>query len=186
MPDISEDRFIEADWHDFYRDAKAEIPPNLPVPNGKPVTISCFVDDSHACDVVTCCSQTGILTFLNQALIHWYSKRQSTVEGSTFCSEYIAMKTAVEMIKAFRYKLRTFGIEIDGPADVFCDMKSVIKNTRNPESTLSKKHNAIGYHLCHEPVAAGIIRVTASNLAYILTKQMSKERREGLMFKFMY
>ena len=58
MPDISEDRFIEADWHDFYRDAKEEIPPNLPVPKGKPVTISCFVDASHACDVVTRCSQT--------------------------------------------------------------------------------------------------------------------------------
>ena len=26
------------------------------------------------------------------------------------------------MIKAFRYKLRTFGIEIDGPADLFCDI----------------------------------------------------------------
>ena len=58
------------------------------------------------------------------------------------------MKTAVEMIKAFRYKLRMFGNEIDGPADVFCDMESVTKNTRNLESTLSKKHNAIVYHLC--------------------------------------
>ena len=69
MPDISEDRFIEADWHAFYRGAKEEIPPNLPVPKDKPVTISCFVDTSHACDVVTHCSQTGILIFLNQAPI---------------------------------------------------------------------------------------------------------------------
>ena len=61
IPDISEDRFIEADWHDFYRDAKEEIPPNLPVPKGKPVTISCFVDASHACDVVTCCSLTTVV-----------------------------------------------------------------------------------------------------------------------------
>ena len=99
------------------------------------------------------------------------------------------MKTAVEMIKGFRYKLRTFGTEIDGPADVFCDMESVTKNTRNPESTLSKKHNAIAYHLCQVAVA-GIIRVankdTATNLADLLTKAMSKERREDLMFKFMY
>ena len=87
MPNVSEDRFIEADWHDFYRDAKEEIPMNLPVPKGKPVFISCFVDASHACDVVTCCSQTGIIIFLNWAPIHWYSKKQSTVEGSTFGSE---------------------------------------------------------------------------------------------------
>ena len=73
---------------------------------------------------------------------------------------------------------------------VFCDMESVTKNTRNLESTLSKKHNAIAYHLCQEAVAAGIIRVakedTATNLADLLTKAMSKERREDLMFKFMY
>ena len=64
------------------------------------------------------------------------------------------------------------------------------KNTRNPESTLSKKHNAMAYHLCREAVAAGVIRVakedTATNLADLLTKAMFKERREDLMFKFMY
>ena len=69
-----------------------------------------FVDASHACDVVTRRSQTGILIFLNWAPIHWYSKRQSTVKASTFGSEYIAMKKAVEMIKALRYKSKTFGI----------------------------------------------------------------------------
>ena len=37
-------------------------------PKGKPVTISCFVDASHACDVVTRCSQTGILIFVNWAV----------------------------------------------------------------------------------------------------------------------
>ena len=56
-------------------------------------------------------------------------------------------------------------------------MESVTKITRNPESTLSKKHNAIAYHLCREAVAAGIIRVakedTATNLADLLTKAMS-------------
>ena len=94
------------------------------------------------------------------------------------------------MIKAFRQKLRTFGIEIDGPVDVFCNMKSVTKDITNLESTLSKKHNVITYHLCQEFIAAGIIRVskedTTTNLADLLTKQMSKERREDLMFKFMY
>ena len=74
IPSILEDRFIEADWHEFYRDVKGEIPLNLTIPKGKTVTISCLVDTSHACDVVTCHSQTGILIFLNQAPIHWYSR----------------------------------------------------------------------------------------------------------------
>ena len=61
------------------------------------------------------------------------------------------------------------------------------KNTRNPKSTLSKKHNAITYHLCCEVVATGIIRVakedTATNVADLFTKQMFKERRENLTKK---
>ena len=50
------------------------------------------------------------------------------------------------MAIALRYKLRMFGIPIDGPADVFCDNQGVVKNTSLPESVLSKKHNAINYH----------------------------------------
>ena len=55
------------------------------------------------------------------------------------------------------------------------------KNTKHLESTLLKKHNAIAYHLCWEAVAAEIIRIvkedTATKLADLLTKAMSKERR---------
>jgi hypothetical protein len=31
------------------------------------------------------------------------------------------MRIAIEIIEAMRYKLRMFGIPIDGPANVFCD-----------------------------------------------------------------
>jgi hypothetical protein len=37
---------------------------------------------------------------VNQAPITWYSKRQNTVESSTFAyAEFIALKTAVDLIK---------------------------------------------------------------------------------------
>ena len=39
-----------------------------------------------------------------------------------------------------------FGVRVQGPANVFCDNRGVVKNTSVPESTLSKKHNAINYH----------------------------------------
>ena len=75
--------------------AKEEIPPNLPVLKGKPVTISCFVDASHACDVVTRHSQTGILIFLNQAPNHWYSKTHFVSNYYTsFLHLYISGKKA--------------------------------------------------------------------------------------------
>jgi len=96
------------------------------------------------------------------------------VETSTFGSEYVAAKTAVEMIEGLRYKLRMMGIPVDGATNFFCDNESVVKSTVRPESTLKKKHNAIAYHRVREAQAADIIRVawepTDSNLADLLTK----------------
>ncbi len=84
------------------------------------------------------------------------------------------MKNAIELIEALRYKLRMFGVPIDGPTNVFCDNEAVCKNTTRPESTLTKKHHSIAYHRCREAVAAGTIRVskehTSTNLADLFTK----------------
>ena len=63
------------------------------------------------------------------------------------------------MIVALRYKLRMFGVAIKGPASVLCDNQAVVKNTSYPESTLSKRHNAINYHAVRKACATGIIRV---------------------------
>ena len=49
------------------------------------------------------------------------------------------MRVAVDMIEALRYKLRMFGVPIDGPGNVYCDNEAVYKNTALPESTLKKK-----------------------------------------------
>ena len=82
----------------YYPDAEEAIPPNAPEPLGKEVQINCFVDADHAGNLVTRRSHTGILIFMNMAPVYWYSKRQNTVESSTFSSEFIALKIAVELI----------------------------------------------------------------------------------------
>jgi len=115
----------------------------------------------------------------------WYSKRQNTVETSTFGSEIVALKIAVEMVEGLRYKLRMMGIQVDGPTNVFCDNESVVKNTTRPESTLKKKHNAIAYHRVREAQAAGIVRISheagETNLADILTKCLPGPRLRTLI-----
>jgi len=63
------------------------------------------------------------------------------VECLSFGSEYVTLRIAAELIEALRYKLRTFGIPIDGPCDVFCDNKSVVTNSSVPSSVLNKRHN---------------------------------------------
>ncbi len=69
-----------------------------------------------------------------------------------------------------------FGIPIDGPANVFCDNKSVVTNSTIPDSTLKKKHNSIAYHRVREAVASGTLRIakvlSKSNNADLLTKPL--------------
>ena len=78
------------------------------------------------------------------------------------------------MIEALRYKLRRFGITVEGPAEVFCDNMSVVKNLSIPTSALNKRYNAICYHRVREAQAAGILRVGwipgEFNLADLFTK----------------
>jgi hypothetical protein len=99
---------------ELYRDAKEDLPHNLPKPRGVPVVTTAFVDASHAANKKTRKSHTGFLICVNRAPIVWYSKRQQTVESSTYASEYIAMKVCIESIQHLRYKLRMFGVPLDG------------------------------------------------------------------------
>ena len=189
-PSINENRFQKCDWTEFYREAKEAIPENKPKPRGNGMSTHCFVDANHAGDTETRRSQTGILLFCNRAPVIWHSKRQNSVEASTFGSEFTAMKNAVEMIEALRYKLRMFGVPIEGPTNVFCDNEAVCKNGTRPESTLTKKHHSIAYHRTREAVAAETIRVskegTLTNLADLFTKTMAAPKREDLLDSFTY
>jgi hypothetical protein len=187
---FKESRFTKHDWEDWYKDAKEAIPPNMPVPRGNAVSTSCFVDADLAGNVVSRRSQTGVLLFVNKAPIMWYSKRQNSVETSTYGSEITAMKTAIEMIEALRYKLRMFGVPIGGPTSIFCDNEAVFKNCTIPESTLKKKHHSIAYHRNREAVAAGTVRIakedTKTNLAGVFTKSLAAITRNTLFDMFMY
>jgi hypothetical protein len=86
------------------------------------------------------------------------------------------MRIAMEMIEALRYKLRMFGIPLDGPANVFCDNQSAVTNSTVPDSTLKRKHNSIAYHRVRELVAGNVIRIayvhSKSNNADVLTKPL--------------
>ncbi|MEM7003142.1 MAG: Ty1/Copia family ribonuclease HI, partial [Pseudomonadota bacterium] len=126
------------DFKEFYRDAEEELPYRMPVPRGRPVVTTAFVDASHAANKVTRKSHTGYVIFINRSPTLWYSKRQQTIEGSTFSSEFIAMRACVEAIQHLQFKLRMFGVPLPlgEPTHVFCDNESVVKNCTRVESVL--------------------------------------------------
>jgi hypothetical protein len=171
---------------ELYPDAVEDIPQNAPAPRGKPVQISCFVDSDHGGDSITRRSRTGILIFINRAPIMWFSKRQNTVETSTYGAEFVAMRQAMEMIKSLKYKLRMFGIKImENETKVFGDNNAVILNATYPESTLKKKHHSINYHYVRECVASGIALIykvdSGENLADLFTKILDNIKRKTLL-----
>ena len=118
------------------------------------------------------------------------SKHQNTVKTSTFGSEFITMKTAVEQIEALRYKLLMFVVPLEGPTNIFCDNESVFKNASIPDSTLKKKHTSICYHRSREAVAAGTVRIakegTTTNLSDFFTKLLPETRRMFLLDRLTY
>ena len=182
--DLSDISFAQYTWEEQYPDAQETLPYNMPKPLGKAVKVTVFCDASHADCLVTRRSTTGILLFVNGTPIRWYSKRQHTVESSTYGSEFVALRIATEMLLALRTSLRMLGVPLNGPADVFCDNNSVVQNSTIPASVLKKKHNAVSFHKVRETIAAGAMRVshepTESNLADLLSKLMSGPRHRLL------
>ena len=160
----------------FYPNAEEAIPDDAPTPWGKAIEINTFVDADHAGNKMTRLLHTVFFIFMNMAPIYWYSKRQNSVETSTYSSEMVALRIVAEKMINLRYKLRMFGIPIDAYANVFCDNEAVDKSTSLAKSMLKKKHNSVAYNKIQECTAAGILVVhkedTGSNLADILTKSL--------------
>jgi hypothetical protein len=75
----------------------------------------------------------------NNSLVNCFSKKQGSIEASTFGSEFVALKTATEANRLLRYKLRMMEVPIDGPTYIFCDNQSVVFNASKAESVLKKK-----------------------------------------------
>ena len=182
--------FKDVDWEHEYSDIKEEIPLDAKEPLGEPVKITMYADAAHAGNLVTRRSHTGIIIFLNNTPIHFYSKQQSTVEASTFGSEFVALRVGMEQNDALRCKLRLMGVPILGPTDVYCDNEGVVSNSQLPESTLKKKHLSICYHFVRECCAKQAARIayipTDLDLADLGTKCLDQVKRKNIVSQLLY
>ena len=67
------------------------------------------------------------------------------------------MRIQRDLTVALRLKLMSFGARLEGPTDVHCDNLGLCNNVMYPKSTLTKKHNALNYHVSREAVARDIM-----------------------------
>jgi len=189
-PSLSLRPFDASAWKQFYHNAKERLPADAPVPRGKAVTVVCLVDADHAGDHAARRLRTGVLTLINRAPIIWSSKKQTSIETSSFGSEFAALKQATESVVALRWESRMFGVPLDGPSHIRCDNQSVVTNASVPASTLKKKNNAIAFHYVRENAAAGVIDICKesgeTNLADALSETQAWAVRQRLCDGFMH
>ena len=142
------------DWaYTVYGNVEEKVPTDAPVPLGKPVVLTTYVDANLYHDMVTGRALTAVLHLINQTPFDWYCKRQDTVETATFGSEFVAARTAVDQIIDIRTSLRYLGVPIQGKTYMFGDNQSVVTNSTLPHSQLNKRHNALSYHRVREAMA---------------------------------
>ena len=109
------------------------------------------------------------------------------METSTYGSEMIADRIAVEEVIALRYKLRMLGVPIDGPCLLFGDNQSMITSVTIPKSVLKKRHNVNAYNRVREAVAARIVDLvhceTQYNISDLGTKLLGPKVFQRLIYQ---
>jgi hypothetical protein len=84
----------------------------------------------------------------------------------------------VEHDIALRFKLRMFGVYIQGYTCIWCDNEVVVNNSSIPSHALNKKHKC---HMVREVIASGAARVAhingLENPADLFTKILAKNKR---------
>ena len=99
----------------------------------------------------------AVLHFVNQTPVEWFSKKQNTVETSTYGSEFVAARTATEKIINLRYTLRYLGVSLIQSV-LFGDNHSVVDSSAIPQSKFHKRHTIVSYHRVREAIAANIFQ----------------------------
>ena len=173
-----------------YNYFKEDIDPLFPTPLVKELTINIFSDSDHAHDLVTGRSITGLLAFVGSTPVYWKSKRQTTVHTSTFGAEFTALKDAVELAITLRYHLRSMGVSVTDPTNVFVDNQSVVINSTSPSSSLNKKAIALANHFVRQHQAGKVISISHvrsedNYYADLLTKPLNSNALRNLLNEFM-
>ena len=130
-------------WKGFYPDADELEPLREPDAIENSMVIRVYVDVNNTGNMLNMRSHTGILIYVNNTSMIWFSKRKNTVEYSSSRSKLIYLSIAMKMVEALRYEIIIISILIDVPADFFYNNQSVVKNMIITTSTFNIIHNAI-------------------------------------------
>lgn len=180
---------FEHDFGNRYCYFKEDIDPRFPEPKGKEFDVSIFCDADHGHDKKTGRSITGVIVMVGSTPVEWTSTKQGSVHVSTYGAEFMALKKAIEHAVDIRYHLRSIGIRVTKPTDIYVDNMAVIINSTNPGISLNKKMVALAYHFVREHIANGVIHVKKidgkDNYADAFTKSLNSKVFHGFFYELM-
>ncbi|GJS47267.1 ribonuclease H-like domain-containing protein [Tanacetum coccineum] len=104
-------------------------------------------------------STSGYCVFLDNNLLSWSSKRQSTLSRSSAEAEYRSVANAVAETCWLRNLLCELHTPLSSATLVYCDNVSVVYLSCNPVQHQRTKHIEIDIHFVHDLVVVGQVRV---------------------------
>jgi hypothetical protein len=80
---------------------------------------------------------------VNKTPIEWYTKKQATVETTTYGSEFVAARVCVEQIIDLGNTLRFLGVLVREKSYMFGDNKSIVDSSMQLNAKLHKRHTML-------------------------------------------
>ena len=124
-------------------------------------------------------STSGTCQFLRNALVSWFSKKQTSVALSTAEAEYIAAGSCVTQVLWIKQELEDYSLRYTH-IPILCDNTSAINLSKNPVLHSRTKHIEIRHHFLRDHVQNGDIKLifvsSENQLADIFTKPLSEDQ----------
>ena len=102
-------------------------------------------------------SVTGILHLANMTPVDWYHKKNSTVEKSTYGSEFFFTHTCVEHIIDFIDTLQYLGVTIFQKSYMFVENKYVVDSIIQPHANIHKRQTGLSFRGVREAIASKMV-----------------------------
>nr|ABA96688.1 retrotransposon protein, putative, Ty1-copia subclass [Oryza sativa Japonica Group] len=142
------------------------------------LVVNGYTDASFQTDKDDFRSQSGFVFCLNGGAVSWKSSKQDIVADSTTKPEYIAASEAAKEAVWINKFVSQLGVmaSASSPMDLYCDNSGAIAQAKEPRSHQKSKHILRRYHLIHEIVGRGDVKICKIhmdlNVADPLTKPL--------------
>jgi hypothetical protein len=145
--------------------------------HGGVVRLHAYCDADWAGDLTDRKSTTGYCTYVNNNLISWQTKKQSTVALSSTEAEYMAISDVIKEVMWMRILLTELDLKIETPTMIYVDNQSAIKISENDTAHDRTKHIDIRHFYIRDLIESGEVKLawvpTELQLADIFTKPLT-------------